>query len=127
MNNRFMIPFMVGIVIIVVAVVLILAVLFHGRLGSSPAATAPPASTAAVTVHNDTASAVDVQDCTSALSACGTSNMGTTRLAAGASGTERGATGLRILNLQGSVIGCISLAGVSNGSTVEASGARACP
>lgn len=120
--------FVVGILIIVIAVVIILAALFHLGPSSSPAATATPASSAAgVTVHNDTANAVDVQDCTGTLSACASNNSGTTRLAAGASGTEQGATGLRILNLQGGVVGCISLSGVSNGSTVTISSAKACP
>jgi len=127
-NNRFLIPFVVGLLIIVAAVAVILGVLFHVNSSNSTVATPTPASTAAaVTIHNDTARPVQVQDCTGALSACASNNMGTTRLAAGASGTERGATGLRILNVQGGVSGCISLAGVSDGSTVSISSMKACP
>jgi hypothetical protein len=104
------------------------AILFHVRSGSSPSATATPAASgAAVTVRNDTAQTVQVQDCTRTLSACASTNAGTTHLAPGASGTERGATGLRLLTLQGHVLGCISLAGASNGSTVMVSSVKACP
>lgn len=128
MNNRFLTLFVIALLIILAAVVIILGVAFHSFRGASPTATATPTSAAAaVRVHNDTAKAVKVQDCAGALNACASHNMGTTQLAAGTSGTERGATGLRILNLQGSVVGCIPLAGVSNGSTVQVSTAKACP
>lgn len=126
MNNRLLTLFAVAVLIIVVVVVIILALLFHAHTSSSTATATPVSAAGGVTVHNDTAKGVQVQDCTGALASCASSNMGTTQLAAGASGTEHGATGLRILNLQGGVVGCISLAGVSNGSTVQVSQAKAC-
>lgn len=127
MNNRFFMTFIIALLIIVIAVAIIIGILFHINGTNSSTSTATPLSSgAAVTVHNDTSNAVQVQDCTGALSACASSNTGTTRLAAGDSGTEHGATGLRILNLQGGVVGCISLSGVSDGSTVNVSSARAC-
>lgn len=127
-NNRFLTVFVVALLIIVIPVVVLLAMAFQSFRGVSTTATATPASTAASTrVHNDTANAVRVQDCTGALSACTSRNMGITQLASGTSGTERGATGLRILSLQGSVVGCIPLTGVPNGSTVLVSSAKACP
>lgn len=127
-NNRFLGTFVITLLIILVAVVIILGVAFQSFRHVSVTPTATPASAAAsVRVHNDTANAVKVQDCTGALSACASRNMGTTQLATGTSGMERGATGLRILNLQGGVMGCIPLAGVSNGSTVLISSAKACP
>jgi Na+-transporting methylmalonyl-CoA/oxaloacetate decarboxylase gamma subunit len=127
-NNRFLGTFVITLLIILVAVVIILGVAFQSFRVVSPTATATPASAAAsARVHNDTANAVRVQDCTGALRACASRNMGTAELAAGASGTERGATGLRILSLHGSVVGCIPLSGVPNGSTVPVSSAKTCP
>jgi uncharacterized protein (UPF0333 family) len=67
-NNRFLILFLVTLLIIVIAVVVILGVLFGVGIHRSPAAAATPASSgAAVTVHNHTATAIDVQDWTGAL------------------------------------------------------------
>jgi hypothetical protein len=80
-----------------------------------------------VTIHNDTSHLVNIQDCTASLGQCAAHNAGTTQLAAGASGTEHGATGIRVLNPNGTVIGCISLSGTQPGTTVTVSSARPCP
>ncbi len=127
MNNRVMLYFAVAILIIVVVVVVVLAIILHaGGSSAGPTAT-PTAATAGVTIHNDTSHAVNIQDCTAALNQCTSSNAGTTQLAAGASGTEHGATGIRILNLNGTVIGCIALSGSQPGTTVTVSSAQHCP
>lgn len=127
MNNRFMVPFVVGILIIIIVVSVILAVLFRGNVGSASATPTPTTAANAITVRNDTRNPVRVQDCTAALNACASKNAGTTTLARGASGTETGATGLRVLDLQGRVIGCVALTGAAPGSTVNVSSAVACP
>lgn len=127
MNNRVLLPFLIGIVIIAVVVAVVLAIILHRGGGSATATPTPTSSAAAITVHNDTSNPVQVQDCTAALNTCASNNTGTTRLAAGASGTEQGATGLRILNTQGHVVGCISLTGTQAGSTVNVSSASSCP
>lgn len=127
-NSRFLITFLIAILIIVIALVIIFAVIFHAGARSSVPATATPAAVSGgVRVHNDTGHTVQVQDCTGPLSGCASSNMGTTTLAANASGAERGATGLRFLDSSGKVLGCIDLSGTSAGSVVQVSSARACP
>lgn len=128
MNSRFLITFLLGLLIILVAVVVILVVLFRHTVPGPVAVTATPAASAgAITVRNDTAKPVEVQDCRGALATCATNPLATTRLAPGASGSERGATGLRLLDLRGHVLGCISLAGAPAGNTVLVSSATACP
>lgn len=130
MPGRLMGIFAVALLIIVVVVAIVLALLFrtgtHSAGPATPTVGATPAGPG-ITVHNDTSVAVQVQDCTGSLSTCATSNMGTTTLSAGASGTEHNATGLRILNTSGSVRGCISLNGVSAPATVQISSAKSCP
>ena len=127
MNNRVMLYFGVAVLIIAVVVIVVLAIILHGRGGSAGPTATPTAATAGVTIHNDTSHAVKIQDCTAGLGPCASHNAGTTQLAAGASGTEHGATGIRILNLNGTVIGCISLSGAQPGTTVSVSSAQPCP